>query len=61
MSHFQSFGDTSCTLGQRTDQASTGANNPLPWLIRHLVKEQVDQHDKVKPIQRNHQENTANP
>lgn len=46
MSHLQSFGDASVMMGQRTDQPISGSSDPLPWLIRRLVREQGKQTEK---------------
>jgi len=49
MSHLQSYGDPSAMLGQRADQPLSGANDPLPWLIRRLIREQGKQLEKKHP------------
>ncbi|MCH1495045.1 MAG: hypothetical protein L7U72_07440 [Rubripirellula sp.] len=46
MSHLQSFGDASAMMGQRTDQLISNASDPLPWIIRRLVREQGKQTEK---------------
>ena len=48
MNHLQTFGQSTGFLCQRTDSVSTDSTNPLPWLIRHLVREQVEQTAKSK-------------
>ncbi len=42
MRHLQTIGTFSQSFGQRTDQPISGLTDPLPWLIRRLVKQQAE-------------------
>lgn len=50
MNHLQPVSSVPSMMEQRADHGSSQSMNPLPWLIRQLVKEQTEQATKKDSV-----------